>query len=370
MAWRKSLTPAKLVDFLEFALDDTNPSKAGLVALAGGVGTPIAPPPTPPAEGEDAKDTPAPPTPPTPAQRALPETEAYAHLLCVIRLTDDGSAAVLTATANALGSLDRFNRRALDPLHARLVFYFSLAHERHGTLSDARGTLLKLHRVATTRRDDIGQETTLNLLLRNYLHYSEYDQAEKLRSKAQLPSSRSNQQQCRHLYYLGRIRAVQLEYSEAKACLTQAHRKAPAAARGFAVELVKWITVVRLLLGEIPEKRDLVPSSATGAKATKREREALAPYMDLAQAVRLGDLDGFKHVAETHSAAFVDDKTNLLVQRLRRNVIRVGLKRVSLAYSSIALSDVRVARFPNQAAHCFSAPFVTSTAVIQRKCTT
>jgi len=47
----------------------------------------------------------------------------------------------------------------------------------------------------------------------------------------------------------------------------------------------------------------------------------------------------------------VDDKTNLLVQRLRRNVIRVGLKRISLAYSSIALSDVRVARFPNQAAH-------------------
>ena len=33
------------------------------------------------------------------------------------------------------------------------------------------------------------------------------------------------QQQCRHLYYLGRIRAVQLEYSEAKDCLQQAARK-------------------------------------------------------------------------------------------------------------------------------------------------
>ena len=35
MAWRKKLTPAKLVDFLDAALDDENASKAGLVALAG-----------------------------------------------------------------------------------------------------------------------------------------------------------------------------------------------------------------------------------------------------------------------------------------------------------------------------------------------
>ena len=40
MAWRKKLTPAKLVDFLDAALDDANASKAGLVALAGGAGSP------------------------------------------------------------------------------------------------------------------------------------------------------------------------------------------------------------------------------------------------------------------------------------------------------------------------------------------
>ena len=38
--------------------------------------------------------------------------------------------------------------------------------------------------------------------------------------------SRSGQQLARYLYYLGRIRAVQLEYSEAKDCLQQASRKA------------------------------------------------------------------------------------------------------------------------------------------------
>lgn len=55
-------------------------------------------------------------------------------------------------------------------------------------------TLLALNQTATLRRDEIGQEMLLNLLLRNYLHYNLYDQAEKLRSKVQRPQSHSNQQ--------------------------------------------------------------------------------------------------------------------------------------------------------------------------------
>ena len=37
--------------------------------------------------------------------------------------------------------------------------------------------------------------------------------------------SRSTQQLCRYLYYLGRIRAIQLEYTDSKDCLQQALRK-------------------------------------------------------------------------------------------------------------------------------------------------
>ena len=121
-----------------------------------------------------------------------------------------------------------------------------------------RRQLLALHRTAVLRHDNYGQETLLNLLLRNYLQYSLYDQvsaintlvtlassviksrcrdnslgllaqAEKLRSKAQKGEVwRSNQQLCRYLYYLGRIRAIQLDYTDAKDCLQQAARKASA----------------------------------------------------------------------------------------------------------------------------------------------
>ena len=52
-------------------------------------------------------------------------------------------------------------------------------------------------------------------------------QAEKLRSRAQKQDVwRSTQQLCRYLFYLGRIRAVQLDYTDAKDCLQQAVRKA------------------------------------------------------------------------------------------------------------------------------------------------
>ena len=373
MAWRKKLTAQKLVDFLLASLDDSNPSKRSLVDLAGGEPSPAPPPPKPAtpkrrssrgkkqteggdvemadaAEGGEAsatKDDTAgdtagdganavPPTPPTPAQRELPETEAYSHLLVLLLLLDANDPECKAASVAALNRLSQFNRRTLDALQARIVFYYSLAHERFGELAEVRPSLLALHRVAALRFDEMGQETILNLLMRNYLHYNMYDQAEKLRSKAQLPASRSNQQQCRYLYYLGRIRAIQLEYSDAKECLTQAHRKAPKLAKGFALELTKWITVVRLLLGEIPEKKDLTTAVSGGAAAQR----ALLPYLELTAAVRLGDLEKFRAVQEAHEAAFRADKTTNLVTRLRRNVIRTGLRRVSLAYSAISLDDV------------------------------
>lgn len=93
----------------------------------------------------------------------------------------------------------------------------------------------------------------LNLLLRNYLHFNLYDQAEKLVSKSVFPELANNNEWARYLYYTGeltaaalrrvpamtarspachvthtgRIKAIQLEYSEARRTLTNALRKAP-----------------------------------------------------------------------------------------------------------------------------------------------
>ena len=69
-----------------------------------------------------------------------------------------------------------FNRRTLDALAARVYFYWAWTTEKTGELSDIRGRLLALHRTAVLRHDEYGQETVLNLLLRNYLHYNQYEQ--------------------------------------------------------------------------------------------------------------------------------------------------------------------------------------------------
>ncbi|MBA0551055.1 hypothetical protein Golob_021957 [Gossypium lobatum] len=284
-----------------------------------------------------------------PSKHSLPELEIYCYLLVLIFLIDQKKYDEAKACSSAsIARLKNLNRRTLDVLAARLYLYYSLCYELTGTLSEIRSNLLALHRIATLRHDELGQETLLNLLLRNYLHYNLYDQAEKLRSKAPRFEAHSNQQVshgfllslslncyplqfCRYLFYLGKIRTIQLEYTDAKECLLQAARKAPVAALGFRVQCNKWAIIVRLLLGEIPERTVFMQ---------KGMEKALRPYFELTNAVRIGDLELFRSVAEKFSTTFSSDRTHNLIVRLRHNVIRTGLRNISISYSRIALADV------------------------------
>eukprot|EP01025_Chloroclados_australasicus_P042898 TRINITY_DN45625_c0_g1_i1.p1 TRINITY_DN45625_c0_g1~~TRINITY_DN45625_c0_g1_i1.p1 ORF type:complete len:238 (+),score=38.83 TRINITY_DN45625_c0_g1_i1:55-714(+) len=67
---------------------------------------------------------------------------------------------------------------------------------------------------------------------------------------------------------------------------------------------------------------------------------ALKPYLELTHAVRSGDVKAFNHVTQLFHSVFAEDRTNNLINRLRYNVIRAGLRRISIAYSSISLKDV------------------------------
>lgn len=267
-----------------------------------------------------------------PAKQPLPEIEIYCYLLVLIFLIDQKRYDEAKACSSAsIARLKNLNRRTVDVLASRLYFYYSYSYELTNSLVEIRGNLLALHRMATLRRDELGQETLLNLLLRNYLHYRLYDQAEKLRSKAPRFEAHSNQQFCRYLFYLGKIRTIQLEYTDAKESLLQAARKAPIAARGFRIQCNKWAVIVRLLLGEIPERTVFMQQGM---------KKALVPYFELTNAVRIGDLELFKKVADKFSATFSADGTHNLIVRLRHNVIRTGLRNISISYSRISLSDV------------------------------
>ncbi|RHZ02252.1 hypothetical protein DYB26_005673, partial [Aphanomyces astaci] len=187
----------------------------------------------------------------------LIEVEIYLSLLVISKLFK----AQLGRESQALTDAVRvrsaqFNRRSLDIFASRALTYYAYAHERFGNnYAGIRPVLLAAHRTACLRSDEIGQSTLLNLLLRNYLHENLYDQAFKLVSKTTFPEAVSNNQFVRYLYYVGKIHAVQLDYTDSYTKLMQSIRKAPQnTAVGFRRTVHKLAIIVQLLMGEVPER--------------------------------------------------------------------------------------------------------------------
>uniref|UniRef100_A0A4W6BPC5 26S proteasome regulatory subunit RPN3 n=1 Tax=Lates calcarifer TaxID=8187 RepID=A0A4W6BPC5_LATCA len=224
------------------------------------------------------------------------------------------------------------NRRALDLVAAKCYYYHARVYEFLNQFDTIRSFLHTRLRTATLRHDADGQAVLLNLLLRNYLHFNLYDQAEKLVSKSVFPELANNNEWARYLYYTGRIKAIQLEYSEARRTLTNALRKAPQhTAVGFKQTVHKLLIVVELLLGEIPDRLQFRQPSL---------KRSLMPYFLLTQAVRTGNLAKFNQVLEQFGEKFQTDGTYTLIIRLRHNVIKTGVRMISLSYSRISLADI------------------------------
>ncbi|RAH43357.1 proteasome regulatory particle lid subunit RPN3 [Aspergillus brunneoviolaceus CBS 621.78] len=284
-------------------------------------------------ESEKTKSTP---------KEILPEIDTYLSILVQIYLYDkkefQKGAKFSTELIEQLRAL---NRRTLDSLAARVYFYYSLFYEQIAPLppspaasvTSIRQPLLNALRTAVLRKDVDTQATVMTLLLRNYLSTSHISQADLLISHNRFPASASNNQIARYLYYLGRIRAIQLQYTDAHGHLIGATRKSPSShsARGFYQASHKLLVVVELLMGDIPDRAIF--------RQPALER-ALHPYFLLVQAVSVGDLDGFLNIVNTYTATFRKDGTYTLILRLRQNVIKTGIRMMSLSYSRISLRDI------------------------------
>lgn len=341
-------------------------------------------------EAEDKTKAAAPAAPAftsKPSQRqpeAQPELVAYLRLLTLVHLLDNKKLDAASSEAvSSISTITSQNRRTLDHLAAKTIFYLGRAEElkaehvksKEGGLTAIRSQLLGLQRTASLRHDPETEATIINLLLRSYIVEANlYDQADKLVARAPFPrSSASNPQVARYDYYVGRIRAVQLDYTQAHVHLQQAIRRAPQAslpqesgagaegaasaaapsaaskkaaaaekkatnpvgqsqtAAGFLQTAHKFLVVVELLMGEIPE-RSIFRSPVL--------RHALHPYMEIVQAVRVGDLQLFQSTLSRHTSLFSSDKTLSLIVRLRHNVIKTGIRMISLSYSRISLADI------------------------------
>jgi len=267
----------------------------------------------------------------------LPEAEVYLRLLIIHFLLANPATqkSSLELAHETVTKIQAWNRRSMEPLAARVYIALGRAYEVVPDVepSHIRNLLLAAQRTASLRRDDDTLAAVINLLLRNYLHYHLYSQADKLVAKVPFPETANNSQLARYLYYVGRIRAVQLSYTEAHGHLQQAIRRAPTptTAPGFYQAAHKIFVIVELLMGDIPE-RSLFRHPVL--------KKALYGYFEIVKAVRTGSLTQFQSTLATYSAQFTQDKTYTLILRLRQNVIKTGIRQLSLSYSRISLRDI------------------------------
>eukprot|EP00571_Detonula_confervacea_P014932 CAMPEP_0172307168 /NCGR_PEP_ID=MMETSP1058-20130122/8076_1 /TAXON_ID=83371 /ORGANISM="Detonula confervacea, Strain CCMP 353" /LENGTH=557 /DNA_ID=CAMNT_0013019257 /DNA_START=43 /DNA_END=1716 /DNA_ORIENTATION=+ len=227
----------------------------------------------------------------------------------------------------------------LYPLLARLLRFRSLTLEslppstRSSLVATQRSELAGRHTMAVLRRDADVSATVLNIMLHDLLEGDQVEQAQKLLSNATFPTeSASNNQLIRYLYYSGRIQALRLEYTQAYSNLSQALRKSPTnTGLGFRIAVQRLLVVVQLLMGEIPDRSVFFGEGM---------RVELKPYLEIAQAVRRGDLAVFHATVSTHADRLRVDGTYTLISRLAHSVVKAGLRRLKTSYSRISLEDV------------------------------
>lgn len=208
------------------------------------------------------------------------------------------------------------------------------------TLLAAKASDLNEKLIKAKTKKNLNEKSSVAIeILRSFILSNNYKAAEDfVASVKKLPESASNNDWARWYYYLGRIEAIKglgvNNYKNALNYFEFALRKAPQnGAIGFKQELNKWIVLVKLLVGEIPDR---------SLFRTKELHDVLMPYLRLSQAVRLGDVAGFMKIKEEFESRFEKDKTTTIVERIHQSVIRTAIRQISLTYSRIFIRDVAV----------------------------
>lgn len=264
----------------------------------------------------------------------LPEIDIFIHLLVQIVLHDLGETkALYNFNKQVIQTLKSYNKRTLDYIQAKSWYYIFRSSELANDLINIRVDLMNALRTATLRHDNETRASVITLLLRDYILTNDINQAYNLVEKTEFPNEATNSVVARYYYYLARIQTIQLDYGSANECVITAIRKCPQTknALGFLQSATKLKILIELLTGEIPELSSF---------DDKLLSKSLKPYSEVTKAVRLGDLTIFNDAIETFGDSLKKDNNYNLVLRLRQNVIKAGIRIISLSYKRISLKDI------------------------------
>lgn len=265
-----------------------------------------------------------------------PEIFVYNFLLVLLKLVDKKLFSEANESLQFLVKYIKQNESVtIQYLRAKTYYYLALVAEKSGRYGEIINEFHSAFRKSCLDLDEITQVTLINCIVRYYLNNNAVEHARNFISKTKFHENVSTNEDARYWFYLGRIEAIQMNYSEAYKHLTNSLRKAPEkCGDGFKLVVEKLLIIVQLLMGEVPDIKTFF------AQNLSRDLRPMKPYLDLIKAVKQGNLDEYKAVVNNYGNVFDRDRNFTLIQRIRYVVIKIGLRKINLSYSRISLANI------------------------------
>ena len=264
------------------------------------------------------------------------EVYAFIFLILLTRLIDYRKYQEALQAVKYLISYFKTNESLnTNTLKAKAYYYLSLISEKLNIQDEIINELQQAYRTACIEMDFISQVTLINCIIRYYLNNRNIEMARSFISKTKFIDNISSYEDARYLFYIGKIEAIQMNYSDSYTHLSSSFRKAPEkTGQGFKNLVNKYLILVQLLMGEIPDIKSLMKSNRVV------DYEEFKPYLLMLKIVKQGNLDEFKKGLRNFESNFKKDGTLNLVQRIRQVVIKAGLRKINLSYSRISIKDI------------------------------
>ena len=264
------------------------------------------------------------------------EIYAFIYMIILTILVDDKDfEEALKSVKNLISFFKENESLTINTLKAKAFYYLAFISEKLNIQDQIINELQEAYRTACIEIDSISQVTLINCIIRYYLNNKNIEMARSFISKTKYIENISPYEDARYLFYIGKIEAIQMNYSDSYTHLSSSFRKAPEkTAQGFKTLVNKYLILVQLLMGEIPDIKSLMKSNNV------KDFEEFKPYLLLLKIVRQGNLEEFKKGIEIYEWNFQKDGTFNLVQRIRQVVIKAGLRKINLSYSRISIKDI------------------------------
>ena len=149
-------------------------------------------------------------------------------MILLTRLIDYKNFKEALVSVNDLISFFKVNESlTINTLKAKAYYYLSLITEKLNIQDEYINQLQEAYRTACIEMDSISQVTLINCIIRYYLNNKNIEMARSFISKTKYVENISSYEDARYLFYIGKIEAIQMNYSDSYTHLSSSFRKAP-----------------------------------------------------------------------------------------------------------------------------------------------